>query len=282
MTVYIEYLIADNFCFTYAIGALSQRFSGMMIKKVRVAICAILGTAVAIVYPFIYSSLAVALVRVSLWLVLSAILFFGSKKSVKGALIFLLLTFLFGGITFGINFIICKNAYMAMRVNACSIPLSVIVVSLALGYALIKKICLSIRRSIDASKFVYSFEVVLLGKRIKAKGLMDTGNRLYDEKSGLPIIILSAKRVIETLDNEQIALLLTGRGEKIQPCARYITISSVTEKESKILLLKPEKFLLYSGKKNNIMNDVTIGVSFAPMTDAVEYDAILHPSLIAD
>ena len=280
MTVYIEYVIIDNFAFTFALGALSQRVSGISVQKLRVVVASLFSTIVTLFYPFITSTIALMLVKVALWILLSLILFYKLQRTLKCAIIFLLLTFLFGGIIFGINFLITKSAYDALRLKVTSFPLGILPLALVLGYTLVKKMSTSIKRTKDAQSYIYSFELTLLGKKIKSKGLLDTGNRLYDDKRCLPIVIISAKRIIEILSDEQIGYLLRGQGEKIQDGARYLNVTSVTEKSGKILLLYPQKFVLYYSNKNNIICNVTVGVSFQPMTDAVKYDAILHPSLV--
>ena len=108
---------------------------------------------------------------------------------------------------------------------------------------------------------------------------MDTGNRLYDERAGLPVVVIGIKSLLGVLDNEQVVALSAGRIEAVQRGARYFEVSTAAKK-GKILLLKPDFFKLYSDKGEHILYDVTVGVSFAPLGESTEYDAILHPAII--
>ena len=108
---------------------------------------------------------------------------------------------------------------------------------------------------------------------------MDTGNRLYDVKSGLPVVILSAKSIVKKLSDSQVQSLVLGRGETLQKNARYLQISTVGG-SNKILLLKPDEFRLYFEDGSNIIYDVAVGLTFSPLKDSEQYDAILHPSLM--
>lgn len=279
MDVYIEYVVLDNFTITFLIAALTYKIMLKRVAKLRSVIAATVGTGVAVAYPFVYSNVLVFLVKLGLWLVLSLILFCGKRKFLLCSVAFLAVTFLFGGVTFGINYFVCGDVYSAMRVSSFEFPISVILLGVCVCYFLAKKLAVAIHRRKDVIGAIYGFSVTLFGKTLELRGLMDTGNRLYDERSGLPIVIIGIKRLMALLDGEQLIALAVGNGESLQHGARYIEISTAT-KSGKILLVKPELFVLYSDKGEHILYDVTVGVSFAPISDTVEYDAILHPALI--
>ena len=279
MDVYIEYVIIDNFVITFMISALTYKLMLKRVAKLRSAIAAIVGTAIAIAYPFVYNDVLVIVIKLGLWIALSLILFAGKPRLLLCSLTFLAITFLFGGAMFGINYLASGDAYSAMRVNTFDFPISVVIVGTFLCYCFVKKIAISIHKRHDICGSIYKFSVGLFGKTLELSGLMDTGNRLYDERAGLPVVVIGIKSLLGVLDNEQIVALSAGRIEAVQRGARYFEVSTAAKK-GKILLLKPDFFKLYSDKGEHILYDVTVGVSFAQLGESTEYDAILHPAII--
>ncbi len=280
MSAYIEYVILDNFVVTYMLAALTYRILLKRVPRLRAVAAAAVGTAVAVCYPFVESDVLVTLIKFSLWLVLSLILFAGGQKFFLCSLTFLGLTFLFGGVLFGIGFLISGNASQAMRVNMLNFPISAVIIGVFLCYLTVRKIAVRFHRVRDLGGVIYDFSLSVLGNTMNFRGLMDTGNRLYDKISGLPVIILSAKSLMGNVTDEQFRIMFSGRGDTLQKDAHYMEISTVAGGKSKILLLRPDAFVLYSPGKANILYDVMVGVSFSPLKDAIGYDAILHPSLM--
>ena len=280
MDVYVEIVIIDNFVLTYCLGALTYRVTLKRVNKTRCAVASLIGTIVAVFYPFISNNLVVFAVKIALWIILSVILFARKERFFMGAIVFLGLTFLFGGLLFGVSLAISGNVNASLRGNVTVIPWSLIVLCFFVGDYLVKKIALSVRACRDVSKSVYEFKIKVLGKEKIMRGFMDTGNRLYDERNGLPVVVISAKSIQDLLTDEQIGLLALGQGERIQRNARYVKFSALGGQKKKILLLRPDEFILYFEDKGNIFYDVTVGVILSPIRDSVNYDAILHPALV--
>lgn len=280
MSAYIEYVILDNFTVTCLIASLTYRIMLKRTNRIRTLVASLTGTAVAVFYPFVKNDVLVIIIKLALWIVLSLILFLKKEKFFMCALTFLGLTFLFGGVMFGIGFVVSGDATAAMRVNMLDFPVSVIIAGVFICWLAVKKILVKFHRMRDLGGVIYDFSLSVLGNTMKFRGLMDTGNRLYDKVSGLPVIVLSAKSLMGNISDEQFRIMFSGRGDTLQPQAHYMEISTVAGGKNKILLLKPDAFVLYSAGGGNILYDVMVGVSFSPLKDAIGYDAILHPALI--
>lgn len=240
---------------------------------------AAVGTVVALAYPFIKNKLLLWGVKLVLWVSLSMILFLKKDKPITGALVFMGLTFLFGGMSFGIMLALTGDAEAALDGNYSCCPLSALIACTYFGSKLVNKMSTVLRVRSDMEGTVYEFSLSLLGKRKKLRGFVDTGNRLYDDRSGLPVIVVGIKSIEELFSDDEIKLLALGRGELIQKRAHYISYGAIDGKKRKILLLEPDEFILYFEDKGNIFYDVMVGISFAPIRDTVSYDAVLHPAL---
>lgn len=279
MTAYVELIIIDNLVLTYLLASLSYRVNQMRAKRLRCLAASIIGTAVALAYPFVRSTAWLWVIRILLWAALSLILFFKTRRFKRGALTFLTLTFLFGGATFALNFFVTGSVSAALTQNALKVPFSVLFAATLFCVYITKRLFLKLQKSRDAASSIMRITMVLLGKRYDLNALMDTGNRLYDDKTGLPVIFVSARALLQRADEKEFVALTTGRGESLQRDARYLRLSTVAGGVNSILLLKPDEFALYSDNGKHILYEVMIGVSFSPMRDSVDYDAVLHPSL---
>ena len=98
------------------------------------------------------------------------------------------------------------------------------------------------------------------GKALKVKGLIDTGNALYYK--GLPVIIAN-RDVGENFISPKV---------KIE--TYYFDTASG---EGKMFLIKTDKIKIFYDGKENIYNNVMLGITKKDV--GTGYDVILHPSL---
>ncbi len=281
MTVYIEAVIIDNFFVTALISVLSYRILSIKKSLLRIGAASCAGTAVAVIYPFLelHNALLV-LIKLLLCILMSFMLFFKKGSIIKGGAVFLLTTFLFGGAMFCAGLMIHSDVDKALRLPLSDIPLGAIIGMVFLLYVVIRKAAGGIKRIRDANVYTAVVEIDIFSKTVKGTGFLDTGNRLYDFKSGLPVVVLGAKAALSVLDTERLKLVLEKKAETLDKSAHYIEYSAVGHKSVKMLVLKPDEIRLYSGKAEHRIKDVMIGLSFSKFSDAVDYDIILHPSII--
>lgn len=280
MNVYIEYVILDNFMVTLLISIVTYKIMHKFIVKPRVLSASLIGTIGAVFYPFINHKVFLFIFKFCLGGVLCFVLFFKKDKFVVSSLLFLLVTFAFGGCIFAANYFYTDNIIFGMTLNFSEIPIGLVVACVAIIYLIIKTIAIKIHRIKDVRQLMYKFNIKIMGSELNLDGMMDTGNRLYDKKSGLPVIILNAKCLNGILSNDDFKLLYSGKGDMMQKDAHYINYGTIAGRNNKILIIKPDKFLLYFEDKANILYDVMVGISFSFIKDAAHYDAILHPSLL--
>ena len=273
MEVYVELVILDNFTLTYLIASLTEFIMRRKRDILRIIVGAQVATIITLFYPLVPDNFPLLVVKIALFIVISLIFFLNRERFILSSLIFLGITFVFGGTIFALS------KTMEIGRSETQIPLSLVLLSAIICYKIIQKLCVKKCKFDDATSQIYEFELKIFSRTIRGKALMDTGNRLYDEVTGLPVIIVSAKSFIEVLDDEKVSLLVSGRGDKMQKNARYMSIETVGGGARKILLLDAEEFSLYLPSGQNILYTVKLGVSFSPLNDSVKYDALLHPSL---
>jgi len=269
MSVYIEYVIIDNYTITYLISKLTYRILRKKVKKLRLHFASIVGTIGALIYPFINSTILIVLFRIILWLILSLILFFNKEKIIYGGVVFLLVTALFGGIIIMLSMFskdINYNYYLSLN----DLPVSFLILPPLIVYKIIKLVIHKTSYRRDALLTEYDVEFGFCNNSFKLKGFLDTGNRLIDYKSGLPIVVISLKSIIYALDVKQIIDLISDNDSTME----YFTVGG----KSKMTLVKPDFFRLYFSDGQNIFIDVMLGV--VPDKLAGDYEVILSPAII--
>lgn len=260
MTVYIEYVLIDNFFIDYALLKCTFSIMGKHTGRVRLILCALLGSIIALVYPLI-SGVAVlsTIIKIltGLLLTLLSAKYNGIKDYFYCTLLFFLLTFLAGGTVIGIMQILGLNYSTKTFIAIGFLPVLLIVKGLA---SFIKELY----KRKGVIKCVYPIEIYVEGFLIKANGFMDTGNNLYHNDA--PCIVCGKaffKRII--------------KGIKGLPRLDKISVKTVTG-EGQMTLIKLSTLKIYHGNKWHIHNSVNICVS--PNFRGVGYDVILHPDLL--
>ena len=275
--VYIEFVIIDNLVITALLGLVSYRILRVSVSKKRIALASVVGTIIAIFYPFIHTHfLWLLLLRIVVAVILSLILFLKKAPLLKGGIIFLLCTATLAGLIFMLGFIILGSANAALYSPFLEFPIGLLFLVPIIIYYPLKALIKGVARSRSTNEFFYFFELDVFDKKLKGKGFMDSGNFLMDDKSGLPVVVLSSKLTLRILSQEHLILIAREKGDQIEKNARYLNITTIG-KNSKLLIIKPEKFKVYLSKSKNIIREVMLGLSLNEIGQA---DALLSPLVV--
>lgn len=190
MSVYIELVIFNNFfldaMLLVATATIRRRKSGVL----KVIICSVIGCACATVYA-IAPTWAKIVIRILLAPLLCALIIKPQGKNawykigdfIGTILIFVILTFLTGGIIYGLSYMlgIDLNSYAILGLIAMAVCALLILARLVAH-----------KKSTSANSTCQT-TICVGNERISANALCDSGNLLVDEVSGLPVVILSQK-----------------------------------------------------------------------------------------
>lgn len=277
MKVYIELVILNNFAVTFLIARLSYCLLAMPPNKYRMLLASAAGTLAAVCYPFVSNALILAAFKLICGLTLSVILF-KPKKLVKGAVFFFFLTFTFGGAMFFVGYLVHGSLEKALTLPFATFPIGAVLLGGYVVYGILNILIRKLFKHRDMKQFLYDAEIEIFGVKIECKAFLDSGNRLYDDKSGLPIVIAGIKTLSKALSDEQMTQLVTGKTKGFKD-AHYVDCNSVGGK-SKLMVFRPDEVVVYEGDKANIINDVMLGVMFKRMTDVENYGLILNPAVM--
>lgn len=277
MKVYIELVILNNLAVTFLIARLSYYFCSLYPQKGRIISASVAGTIAAIFYPFISNAILLVIYKLGCGIAI-CLLLFPLKKILKGSLFFFLLTFMFGGAMFAVGYLIHGSVEKALTLPFSQLPIFVIIFGAYILFVTAKVLINKLFKYRDVKKFIYKAEIFLFGKAIECQAFLDSGNRLYDDKSGLPIVIATISTLSKILDDDKMTQLITGKPKEFTN-AHYVECNTVGGK-SKMLVFRPESLVVYNEDKKNIINDVMLGVVFKRMSDVENYGLILNPAVM--
>lgn len=269
MVVYIEYAIIDNLVINYLLLKTATRCAEVKTKFLYLFISAIVGTLVAIVMP-LFSLNNAYLIIIKILLGCLMVLISGKyvtfKKYLLTLLLFILFTFLCGGFIIAL-FLIAgidyENYFLLNYDSVLPIGISVLII-----YALTKvlvKITFILLKERNLRPFLRNCILIINGKKFKVKGFIDSGNSLYDYRSGLPVIVCSTSLYNKIKSNGL---------KKSLSSISFDTVSGSSEMKLYVI----DKLLIYNGVTVNIYNNVFLGVSPFGFSSS-DYELLLHPNL---
>lgn len=256
MTVYIEYVLIDNFVIDFFLLSAAFSITGKKDKGIKRILAAISGAVFALVYPLItdLGFLTVILkIVMGLIVVFSAAKYNSLKEYYVNCVVFFALTFSVGGAVIGVFSLLGLDYNGETAIAFSVIPVYLIIRA-------IKGVVKYFFTRAEEESNAYECEITLNENTVKLKGFMDTGNSVYDGDS--PVVIC----------NKKTALKIMG---KSFPRIKYIPIKTATG-ESKVLSFKSDEFKIFISGQANIFRNITVA---AVKNAGVGYDLILHPAL---
>jgi sigma-E processing peptidase SpoIIGA len=190
-------------------------------------------------------------------------------------------TFSFGGALFALGLIFHGDVTKALTTPVVNLPVGFIIAGGYLIFIIAKAASLKLKRVRDVKVNIARAEIDIFGRTVSGSAFLDTGNRLYDSDTGLPVIVLSCRASLAVLGDGGLSALLRDKIKEISPFARYISYKGAGGQKSRVLLLKPDALRFYTGQDPHTIKDVVIGLSMSGFSDAVSYDMILHPAVFS-
>lgn len=272
MDVYLDILILDNFCADAALLYCAVRTVKGEAKLWRIFLAALLGTALGVGYTVfkLYFTVPAAVdffvkYGVAAVLPLPAAKFKRKRTYALCSLAFVGYMFALAGMLTALFSRISPNAGKGeLTYTLYGIPSGVLAAAcVAFAFLGLRALKL-LKNHCKTAVYVCTCRLTLRGKTVEAKAFTDTGNRLKDGR-GKPVAV--AERSLA------LALLADGLF-KGKTASERLEVTTVNGK-SEFPAFKIDELEIYSGKKSNILKDVTVAVSPHPL--AGEYSLILPP-----
>lgn len=271
MEVYVEYVIIDNLIINYLLLKVSIYLARIKSSNLKLIISSVVGTAVAVIMPLIkMPNLALIFIKILLGVSMVLITLIGESISKFPQVFgfFIMFTALCGGVIIMIFYFagVDYKIYFSLNYNSF-IPIGITILIIFVISRLTIKWVVSLFKLRDVRPFIRKCVVISNGKKVVTNGFIDSGNRLIDVDSGLPIIVASAS----------LSTKLEKSGVFKNPI-KSITFSTVSGNSRGAVFLV-DKLMVYNGLSMNIYKQVLVARSLVEFEKGGEYEILLSPTM---
>lgn len=281
MKIYGDVLAAVNFTVTLLILQLCGRILGIRPGGVAKYISAALGAAAAfIIFVPIHSVVVQLLYRLAVSVLLVGVAFpaLNRRRLLRAIGVFYLVSIVFAGVTMlliwlrpGLGF------YTANGVVYYNIPPLMLLACVAAAYGVVSLFDRFTALRIPQRE-LYRITIERQGRVVPVLALADSGNRLIEPFSGLPVLVVNAGEVWRLLNPEERRIVREMDTETPIPGVRWILAGTVRGK-GVLPAFKPERmYTIVNGKK------AELGGYFAVTMDAEigdgNYSGVFNPKMI--
>lgn len=285
-TVYVDVLLVLNYVVNLLLVLCTAKLTGRRPKRRRIVAAALFGSASALTIFLPYLgfgaelslklALAAALVRI-------AFPYTGFRAYGKQLFVFFATSVFFGGVmlalwvAFAPGGMIYHNGVVYFNISSLAL-----IVTTAAAYAALT-LAHRLARGGRVRTVVYRMEVCFRGRSVSLRGLVDTGNSLYEPFSHAPVAVCRLEDIAPLLPAEAVAAL---RKDELNPDAskhgvpfRLVPYGAVGG-AGMIPAFRPERILLFGEGRRYAVEDVFIGITGTGLGGG-GYNALLNPDLIA-
>ncbi len=290
MTIYLDIVFFENVFMNYIIIFATGVVIKNDIKKIRI----LLGSCIGAVYTIVmYLNIIPIYSNFIMKLILSFAIVYISfkpktfKKFIKDLIIFYLVSFVFGGCVFALMYFLKPQmAQIKNGVFVGAYPLKVALIGGIIAYAIIQISFKIVKMKLTKKDMIYRVEIIINGKTISIKGLLDTGNSLKDPISGFPVIVVEHKslysvipekvlnNINKIIGGETDELIEDSQFNEIISRFRMIPFSSIGKQNGLLLGVKADSVNIILDEKMKSNNKVIIGIYDKSFTKNGMYSAI--------
>jgi stage II sporulation protein GA (sporulation sigma-E factor processing peptidase) len=149
----------------------------------------------------------------------------------------------------------------------------------------------STKRQEDVAQWITDVTIYVDAYEFTCKGLIDTGNRLYDPLTKMPVMVVEVEtwknylpenwiKRIQKAEVEQILMELEKESFKGQERIRLIPFRSINKGGQFMLAIKPDQVIVRFNEQFITTYKVLVGFDGGKLSTDGAYQAILHPDLI--
>ncbi|MES5056530.1 sigma-E processing peptidase SpoIIGA [Bacillus velezensis] len=300
MKIYLDVIWLLNFCFDSLLLLLTAFILKRQVKKRRVAAGGFIGSAIVLlmftpVSPFVEHP--AGKMAFSVVIVLTAFGFKRFRYFFQNLFAFYFATFLVGGGMIGVHSLlqtesIVQQGVMVTSQTGFGDPISWMFV--VIGFPAIWFFSKKRIEDIETKSILYD-ELVMVqaefsGQTIRAKGLVDSGNQLYDPLTKTPVMILHIDKFAPILSEKETDLIKSASPleviEQLDDSFRHadklrlIPYRGVGQDNQFLLCLKPDYVTILTKDEMIACEKCLIGISTKPLSADGEFDGIVHPKML--
>ena len=295
MTIYIDVLFLENIILNCIILYVTAIISRSKIRHIRIICASAIGAMYVIIYYVFEIKMYTNIFAKLLLAICMVYIVFIPKKSkdlLKYLSLFFLISFVFGGATLGVIYIVnynnitIQNGMILGKYTIKTIILGAIIAFFIsiLSFKLVKA-------KLNKTDMFCSIKIKLNQKQIETKAMIDTGNLLKEPISNIPVVVVEdtvLENILpkEVLENTEKILGGDLRKIPIDIQQKYISklkvipFSSLGKQNGMLLGIKAESIEIITDEGNRYIDKVIIGIYNKQLSKKGEYKALLGIELI--
>lgn len=199
----------------------------------------------------------------------------GIRKRLKAVIYFYILTFMYGGITYVVSYVLknkVKNIYIYRDEGVLIIPAITLIISFILGFLLVIYLAKNLNKIFSNNKIICDIEIVLNNNKINVKGLVDSGNLLKEPITQKDVIVVESKVLENYIDKKDFEFLKNINNGRVltddyalRNISKYkivmVPFYSLGNPHGMLSAIKPDKVII-KYDKTSFEKDVYIGIYF--------------------
>ena len=283
-TVYLDILFLLNFFVTYLLVNATARIMNIHTKKRRIFFGALLGGVYSLLILFDLNNLELIVIKILMGASLVFTVFFHQnewRRFLKTGLCFFVVNFVFAGFMIAVwLFFPAKGMQYKNGVAYFDISALTLALSTAAAYLIITLFTYILNKR-TASKELIELRFSFQGREISLMGFTDSGNKLCDIFSGLPVIVCEYQAA-ESLFPEKIKGFFENPGgfsfeglaqSSYQTMFRIIPITMAAG-QGALPAFKPDRITINGAEK-----EAVVAITKEKLSDG-GFQAILNPALL--
>jgi stage II sporulation protein GA (sporulation sigma-E factor processing peptidase) len=299
LAVYLDVIWLLNFLFDSLLLYLTAVILKRDIRMWRLLCGGLIGSCLILlmVTPLnVYTGHPIGKLFFSVLMVLTVFGYKRFKYFINGLMIFYVSTFLVGGSLIGVHYFIQTDITLSTSVLMASVkgfgdPISwlFIVLGFPIAWHFSKK---NVER-IEVAKIQYdqllNIEITIGEETYRFRGLVDSGNQLYDPISKWPVTFVSIKHLIERLpeelrkiatESEKIIMGETQITSYWENKMRIIPYKVVGQEHQLIIALKPDQIRILQENDVILVEKGLVSFTLQQLSSDDAFQCIIHPKMM--
>jgi stage II sporulation protein GA (sporulation sigma-E factor processing peptidase) len=295
MTLYLDVIWFLNFCIDYVLISLTAYVLKRNASKKRILFAALLASSYVflVVFPNLQMLTGPFLKFVfSIGIMIAAFGYRRVRFVAKNVAMFYFVSFVTGGGIFALHYFMqsdieIMNGIISTKGTGMGDPVSWLFVAAgvpALWYFSKKRVEDITIEKMDAENLLGV--IITIGEMtFSAKGLIDTGNKLYDPISKMPVMVLDmnvhGSHFPEVIKEASKDILAVGNTEEEHPWLnrlRIVPYRSVGNQQF-LACIKPDAIEFMKNESTIAAPQSLLGLSWTALSSEGQFDAIVHPKM---
>lgn len=293
MTVYIDIILLENLCMNYIILFATAYIMKIKMSHIRIIASSSIGAVYSIM---LYMQILPIYSSIFMKIILSVVMVYISyapksvKIAIKQLIIFYLISFAFGGCAFALlYFVKPQDIFIKNGVYIGTYPLKIALLGGIVGFVITYIAFKIIKNKATKEEMIYKLKIKINDKTVEVNALLDTGNKLKDPITLVPVIVIEKQKLYNFLPEEileNIDKIIGGDSNKLieenikyMSKFRVIPYNSIGKQNGLMLGFKADEVKIIIDEEERTIKNTIIGI-FNQSFNSQTYSALISLEII--